>query len=157
MLGIPGATVATVAFTPQGIVVGLRRRRRRLRCPCGWETPAAYDRSVRRWRHLDLGACKLYLEADIRRLRCRRCARVRTEDVPWARPGARLTPRPRGPGRVHQPSQGRTHRSRQFKPGYIGPAVGSALSPRTSFKTCATKSRYSGLMKKSSFSHGWFG
>jgi transposase len=45
----------------------------------------------RRWRHLDLGACKLYLEAEIRRLGCPRCQRVRTEDVPWARPSARLT------------------------------------------------------------------
>ena len=79
--------MTSVAFTPQGVVVGLRRRRRRLRCPCGWETSAAYDRSVRRWRHLDLGSCKLLLEAQIRRLRCERCARVVTEEVPWARPG----------------------------------------------------------------------
>jgi DNA-binding NarL/FixJ family response regulator len=28
-------------------------------------------------------------EAEIRRLCCRRCKRVRTEQVPWARPGAR--------------------------------------------------------------------
>lgn len=91
MLAIPGATVAAVAFTPAGVVVTLRRRARRLGCPCGYSTGATYDRSVRRWRHLDLGACKLMLEAEIRRLRCRRCARVVTEDVPWARLGARLT------------------------------------------------------------------
>jgi transposase len=46
---------------------------------------------MRRWRHLDLGAARLYLEAEIRRLACRRCQRVRTETVPWARPGARFT------------------------------------------------------------------
>jgi transposase len=91
MLAIPGATVATVAFTPLGIVVGLRRRGRKLHCPCGYKTRAGYDRSVRRWRHLDLGACRLLLEAEIRRLSCPRCDRVRTEQVPWARPGARLT------------------------------------------------------------------
>ncbi|MGH2576441.1 MAG: ISL3 family transposase [Actinomycetota bacterium] len=91
MLAIPGATVATVAFTPRGIVVGLRRRGRKLHCPCGYTTRAGYDRSVRRWRHLDLGACRLLLEAEIRRLSCPRCDRVRTEQVPWARPGARLT------------------------------------------------------------------
>ncbi len=91
MLAILGATVATVEFTPTGIVVGLRRRRRKLRCPCGYETSAAYDRSVRRWRHLDLGVCRLLLECEIRRLRCPRCERVRTEEVPWARPGARHT------------------------------------------------------------------
>jgi transposase len=34
---------------------------------------------------------KLWIEADIDRLHCQRCQRVRTEQVPWARPGARLT------------------------------------------------------------------
>ena len=69
MLGIVGATVASVTFTPTGIVVGLRRRRSKLVCPCGWKTRAIYDRSVRRWRHLDLAGSKLWLEAEIRRLR----------------------------------------------------------------------------------------
>jgi transposase len=91
MLAIPGANVAGVQFTPSGIVVDLRRRGRRLHCPCGWSTRAVYDRSSRRWRHLDLGAARLYLEAEIRRLACRRCGQVRTETVPWARPGARFT------------------------------------------------------------------
>ena len=67
------------------------RRGRRLRCPCGWSTRAVYDRTTRRWRHLDLGAARLYLEAEIRRLACHACRRVRTETVPWARPGARFT------------------------------------------------------------------
>jgi transposase len=44
---------------------------------------------VRRWRHLDLGGCRLFLEAEVRRLHCRRCGHIRTETVPWARPGAR--------------------------------------------------------------------
>jgi transposase len=91
MLEIPGASVTTVSFTPAGVVVGLRLRRQRLRCPCGFISRATYDRSLRRWRHLDLGATKLLLEAEIRRLHCRRCDRVRTEEVPWARPGARLS------------------------------------------------------------------
>jgi transposase len=91
MLAIPGANVTGVQFTPTGIVVALRRRARRLRCPCGWSTRAAYDRSTRRWRHLDLGAARLYLQAEIRRLACRRCGRVRTEAVPWAHPGARFS------------------------------------------------------------------
>lgn len=91
MLAIPGATVTTVSFGPEAIVVGLRLRRRRLHCPCGFTTRAAYDRSRRRWRHLDLGASKLLLEAEIRRLWCPRCRRVRTERVPWAREGARFS------------------------------------------------------------------
>ena len=91
MLQIPGATVASVEFAPTGIQVGLRLRARRLRCPCGWSTRATYDRSVRKWRHLDLGACRLFLTTQIRRLHCRSCQRVVTEDVPWARPAARCT------------------------------------------------------------------
>jgi transposase len=91
MLAIPGATVTTVSFTPEGIVVGLKLRRRRLHCPCGFTTGAAYDRSTRRRRHLDLGSSKLLLEAEIRRVWCRRCHRVRTERVPWAREGARFS------------------------------------------------------------------
>ena len=91
MLAIPGATVAEVSFTPEGVVVRLRRRFRRLTCPCGFTTSAAYDCSTRRWRHLDLGACRLLLECEIRRVDCVRCKRVRTEQIPWARPRARHT------------------------------------------------------------------
>lgn len=91
MLGLPGAWVESVSFEDTGVVVGIKARGRRLRCPCGYSTSARYDSSRRRWRHLDLGACSLWLEADIRRLVCRPCARVRTEEVAWARPGARHT------------------------------------------------------------------
>lgn len=91
ILAIPGAWAASVTFAPEGVIVGLRRRRWRPICPCGWSATAVYDRSTRRWRHLDLGASKLFLEAEIRRIHCRRCGRVRTEEVPWARPRARHT------------------------------------------------------------------
>jgi transposase len=91
MLGISGVTVAEVSFTSEGVIVGLRRRFRKLTCPCGVSTRATYDSSIRRWRHLDLGCCRLLLECEIRRLNCQRCKRVRTEQVPWARPGARHT------------------------------------------------------------------
>jgi len=91
LLCLAGASVVTVQFTPQGVVVGVRLRRSGPRCPCGWRGRAVHDRSMRRWRHIDLGASKLFLEAEIRRLYCRRCARVVTEDVPWARPRARHT------------------------------------------------------------------
>jgi transposase len=83
--------VASVAFTDVGIVVGLRRRGTWLACPCGWRTRFRYDTSRRRWRHLDFGACKVFLEADLHRLDCRGCGRARTEQVAWARPAARHT------------------------------------------------------------------
>ena len=91
MLAVPGAHVVAVTFTPSAIVVDLRRRSHRLLCPCGWSTRAVYDRSQRHWRGLDLGAARLVLRGEIRRLHCRRCGRVRTEAVPWARSGARFT------------------------------------------------------------------
>lgn len=91
LLALPGGTVTSVSFTDEGLLVGIRARARRLRCPCGFSCRAGYDRSVRRWRHLDLGAHKVWLVGEIRRLRCGRCQRVRTEAVPWARPGARQT------------------------------------------------------------------
>jgi transposase len=91
LLAVPGANVVSVTFSPEGVIVGLRHRRRRPICPCGWKGRAVYDRSTRRWRHLDLGASKLFLEVEIRRIHCRRCDRVRTEAVDWARLGARHT------------------------------------------------------------------
>jgi transposase len=92
ILDLPGASVESVTFTDDGLVIGVRRRgRRRLACPCGAKTWARYDSSRRRWRHLDFGACKVFVEAEVHRIDCRNCLRVRTERVPWARPGARHT------------------------------------------------------------------
>lgn len=88
MLALRGATVISVRFEAEEIVVDLRLRARRLRCRCGWSTRSRYDSSRRRWRHLDVAGCRLWLEADIRRLECRCCKRVVTEEVPWARPAA---------------------------------------------------------------------
>jgi transposase len=89
VVALPGAWVASVSFTDAGILLGLRRRGRWLSCPCGRRTRARYDSSRRRWRHLDFGACKVFLEAEVHRINCRDCGRVRTEQVPWARPGSR--------------------------------------------------------------------
>lgn len=88
VLALEGAFVTSVSFTEGGVIAHVRRRARRHRCPCGWSTGARYDLSRRRWRHLDLGASPLWLEADIARIDCLACGRVRTEQVPWARPGA---------------------------------------------------------------------
>jgi transposase len=91
ILDLPGATVSSVDVTDGGVVIGIRARQRLLRCPdCGHRCRGRYDQSRRRWRHLDLAGCRLFLEATIRRLVCPNCG-VRTETVPWARPGARHT------------------------------------------------------------------
>ena len=49
-----------------------------------------HDRRVKRWRHLDLGASRCWIECELRRLRCPDCG-VRLEAVPWARPGVAHT------------------------------------------------------------------
>lgn len=89
MLAIPGSTVTAVSFESGTVVAQVRLRARYATCPCGRRARSVYDRSTRRWRHLDLGGTRLHLEATIRRVSCRACRRVRTEVVPWARPGAR--------------------------------------------------------------------
>lgn len=93
MLAIPGASVRAVRFEHKGVVVGLRRRRRRLVCSrCGCLGRAGYDqREQRRWRHLDLGGVRCFLECELRRFPCPGCQKVVTEAVPWARPGSRFS------------------------------------------------------------------
>jgi transposase len=91
VLGLDGAWVTSVDFTEAGTVIGVRSRARVYRCPCGFSTRARYDLSRRRWRHLDFGASRVWIEADIARIDCHACEQVRTEEVAWARPGARHT------------------------------------------------------------------
>jgi transposase len=55
------------------------------RCP-GYDTPAG----PRRWRHLDMGVSRCYLEAVTPRVRCATHGVV-TAAVPWARHDARMT------------------------------------------------------------------
>ena len=89
LLGLPGASVVDVSFGAEGVVVTVRlRRRRRICSTCGQTGPLEiHDRRVKRWRHLDLGASRCWIECELRLLRCRDCG-VHLEAVPWARPGA---------------------------------------------------------------------
>lgn len=90
LLRLQGAAVSGVTFGAEGVVVAVRLRRRRSKCSgCGQRAPI-HDRSTRRWRHLDLGAQRCHLEAEICRVRCPECG-VKVEEVPFARPGARHT------------------------------------------------------------------
>jgi transposase len=85
--------VVDVGFSGEGVVVTVSlRRRRRVRAQCGQtgRRLEVRDRRVKRWRHLDVGANRCFIECELRRLRCRDCG-VRLEPVPWARPGAHHT------------------------------------------------------------------
>ena len=93
ILGLTGAVVESVEFSVDGVVVGIRARARRLTCPCGRSTRARYDTSRRRWRHLDMGATKVWLEADIARVDCRRCGRYSTDSIRTRRRSPHVQPR----------------------------------------------------------------
>ena len=90
LLQIPGATVTDVVIGERDVEVTLRLKARLLRCPCGKRVRAGYDRRRRRWRHLDLGRCRLWLIYSIRRLDCPECGVV-TEGVPDPAPAIPAT------------------------------------------------------------------
>ena len=91
--------VEAVEFDPEAeeIVATVRQRRNALkRCGvCGRRAPG-YDRGrsatvgPRRWRGLDLGTIRVYLEAPMVRVRCADHG-VIAAAVPWARHGSRFT------------------------------------------------------------------
>jgi transposase len=94
LLDLPGIAVRGVSLpAPGGAVVEVALRRQRLECPeCGWRTWARYDRRqvLSRWRYLDFGRWQIEVCARLRRLCCP-VHGVRTEAVPFARPGAGFT------------------------------------------------------------------
>ncbi|BCY09306.1 ISL3 family transposase [Actinoplanes sp. L3-i22] len=91
LLGFKATAVEGVRFEGAEMVVSVRLTSAMLVCPCGRTSRARYDRSRRRGRHLAFGRSVVWIEADIRRVDCRGCGRVRTEWTPWARPGSRFT------------------------------------------------------------------
>ena len=93
LLDLDGVTVSDVEFSASKVVVTVKLRSRKLRCPeCTYTTSARYDtRSVlSSWRHLDLGRWRLEVRAQLRRIDCP-LHEARTEGVPFARPGSRFT------------------------------------------------------------------
>ena len=91
LVGVTSLIVDAFSFEPHGLVLTVRPRHRRPRCGgCGRKRPG-YDRSApRNWRHLGIGALKIWLRYAPRRVRCPRCG-IRTERVPWSAPGSRFT------------------------------------------------------------------
>ena len=89
--GVEGGVVEGVTVDPGGSVVVHARPRRRVVSRCGvcGRRSAGYDRGGgrRRWRALDLGVVRCFIEADAPRVACRWHGVVVTR-VPWARHGA---------------------------------------------------------------------
>jgi transposase len=91
MLGVSGAWVRDVAFGEQAMIVVVALRRRAPVCSgCGARGLKIKDQRVKRWRHLDVGGVRCYIECRLRRLYCPGCGDL-PEMVEWARGGARYT------------------------------------------------------------------
>ena len=91
LLGFSGTVVQEVSLSGSSLLIHVRLSSQLLVCPCGRTSRARYDSSRRRWRHVDFGRWKVYIVADIRRIDCAGCGLVRTEWMPFARPGSRHT------------------------------------------------------------------
>jgi transposase len=96
LLGVEGVVVEDVSFEEVDgeceIVVAVRVRGGRRACGrCGRKRPG-YDAGGgrRRWRSLDLGTCKVFIESDSPRVHCREHGVV-VAAVPWARHGSEFT------------------------------------------------------------------
>jgi len=93
VLPLQGWEVAKVQFDGEGgtLEVRLRPRLQGVRCSrCGAARRHCHDQrgGERRWRERDVFGVRTVLVAKLRRVDCRECG-IRTEAVPWARPGSR--------------------------------------------------------------------
>ena len=87
-LGLAGAVVESVREEAGDVVVAARPRKAAPRCPVCGRCCRAYDRlPARRWRTLDLGSSRCYVEHAPLRVECPEHG-VRREAVPWARSAA---------------------------------------------------------------------
>ncbi len=92
LLNLQGLRVTGLRFDGDDLVLEVAPTKRRLKCPhCGNSRSGRASTSRRRWRHLGIWGWAVWLEGPIRRLRCKPCARVVTEAVPWARHGSSFT------------------------------------------------------------------
>jgi transposase len=56
LLALQGALISQVAFGANAVIVRVRKRAKRLRCPyCHFSCRARYDRKDGEWQHLSLG------------------------------------------------------------------------------------------------------
>jgi transposase len=93
LLGLGRAVVEEVIVEEDAVVVRARPRAgERSRCGVCGRRSRGYDggEGRRRWRTLDLGAVRAFVEAEAPRVECRRHGVV-VARVPWARHGSRFT------------------------------------------------------------------
>jgi transposase len=87
LLNLQGLWVQGFEFDENDdLVLFVKARQRRATCPrCGTSVSIKRAGKLRRWRHLGIWGRIVWIEASIRRFRCRPCDATVTELVPWAR------------------------------------------------------------------------
>lgn len=95
LLGVEGIVVESWDFDEATceLVIKVRPMRRgRRRCSSCRRRCAGYDQGggQRRWRALDMGTVRVFLQAEAQRVSCPEHGVV-VADVPWARPGSGFT------------------------------------------------------------------
>jgi transposase len=80
----PAATVHGIFGDQKARTVTLKRTGTKMICGgCGAVNHATYDSKVRRVRDLPCGDMRVYLEVEIRRVKCCKCGKVRQEKLDW--------------------------------------------------------------------------
>lgn len=89
-------SLTNVSFADDGSIVVRAQVRGKPRCStCGIKRPIHQSpggtTGVSRWRHLDIGCQRLFIEASLRRVDCKKCGSCPVELVSWAPPKSRFT------------------------------------------------------------------
>jgi transposase len=83
LLGIDHTRVIGIVFEAEALILTVKPTTRTPRCGvCTRSCRKVHDRRRRRWRHMDMAGMQCWFEAEVRRVKCRRCG-VTTELVPW--------------------------------------------------------------------------
>ena len=92
LTGVDALVASDLSVDCDGVTFSVRprwRKPRSGRCGC---RAGQYDRAAEReWRHMAVGEAVLRLRYALRRVDCRGCGGVVTEQVPWARHDSRFT------------------------------------------------------------------
>jgi len=92
LINLQGLRVTGLHFEDGAMIISIARTFKLLTCPqCGRRKRGRESRRVRRWRHTGIWGNDVWLEGEIRRLRCAKCTAVMTEAVPWARHDSEFT------------------------------------------------------------------
>ncbi len=78
------AKVKGVFGDPKARVIAVQRTQKKTICGCcGAVHRTYYDKKIRRIRDLSCGDARIYLELEVRRVQCKRCGKVKREELKW--------------------------------------------------------------------------